>query len=562
MGRYVVDIDKYATLARQTAAEGCVLVKNENQTLPLRKGDKVAVFGRMAFHYYKSGLGSGGLVNTKYVVGILDALRKENDISLDENLLQVYEDWIKDHPYDAGVGWGLVPWSQEEMPLDDAVIEAADDDIALVIIGRTAGEDQDNVNEAGSYLLTAAERDMIAKVSRKFKRTAVILNVGNIIDMKDDYVNYLFQDILQKSLKANASDIHIEPFNDLLKIRIRVDGKMKEMINLDLDLYPPLASVIKYKADMDITEKRLPQDGRIDIKINNVIVDIRISTVPTTYGEKIVLRLLNRDSFLKTKEELGFSRKAINKIHKIINKKTGILLVTGPTGSGKTTTVYSILQDLKNTDKNIMTIENPVEYKMEGINQIQVNKKVGLTFEKGLKAILRQDPDIIMVGEIRDIETAKTAVRAAITGHLVISTLHTNDAISSIARLIDMEIPPYLLNASLIGVISQRLVRKVCSNCSNEIVVKQNDGKSISTAIPIGCEECRYTGYEGRTVAYEILVIDDDVKKAIQENKDARVIKEIAIKNGMITFDDSYSRLLRKKLTTLEECIMNKEIIN
>ena len=313
---------------------------------------------------------------------------------------------------------------------------------------------------------------------------------------------------------------------------------------------------------MDITEKRLPQDGRIDIKINNVIVDIRISTVPTTYGEKIVLRLLNRDSFLKTKEELGFSRKAINKIQKIINKKTGILLVTGPTGSGKTTTVYSILQDLKNTDKNIMTIENPVEYKMEGINQIQVNKKVGLTFEKGLKAILRQDPDIIMVGEIRDIETAKTAVRAAITGHLVISTLHTNDAISSIARLIDMEIPPYLLNASLIGVISQRLVRKVCSNCSNEIVVKQNDGKSISTAIPIGCEECRYTGYEGRTVAYEILVIDDDVKKAIQENKDARVIKEIAIKNGMITFDDSYSRLLRKKLTTLEECIMNKEIIN
>jgi beta-glucosidase len=184
MGRYVVDIDKYATLARQTAAEGCVLVKNENQTLPLRKGDKVAVFGRMAFHYYKSGLGSGGLVNTKYVVGILDALRKEKDISLDENLLQVYEDWIKDHPYDAGVGWGLVPWSQEEMPLDDALIEAADDDIALVIIGRTAGEDQDNVNEAGSYLLTAAERDMIAKVSRKFKRTAVILNVGNIIDMK------------------------------------------------------------------------------------------------------------------------------------------------------------------------------------------------------------------------------------------------------------------------------------------------------------------------------------------------------------------------------------------
>ena len=426
----------------------------------------------------------------------------------------------------------------------------------------TIGIEEENRYAMQDLKLVTGKNIVLKEMSKEEIDENIELCYGNIIDTKDDYVNYLFQDILQKSLKANASDIHIEPFNDLLKIRIRVDGKMKEMINLDLDLYPPLASVIKYKADMDITEKRLPQDGRIDIKINNVIVDIRISTVPTTYGEKIVLRLLNRDSFLKTKEELGFSRKAINKIHKIINKKTGILLVTGPTGSGKTTTVYSILQDLKNTDKNIMTIENPVEYKMEGINQIQVNKKVGLTIEKGLKAILRQDPDIIMVGEIRDIETAKTAVRAAITGHLVISTLHTNDAISSIARLIDMEIPPYLLNASLIGVISQRLVRKVCSNCSNEIVVKQNDGKSISTAIPIGCEECRYTGYEGRTVAYEILVIDDDVKKAIQENKDARVIKEIAIKNGMITFDDSYSRLLRKKLTTLEECIMNKEIIN
>lgn len=426
----------------------------------------------------------------------------------------------------------------------------------------TIGIEEENRYAMQDLKLVTGKNIVLKEMSKEEIDENIELCYGNIIDTKDDYVNYLFQDILQKSLKANASDIHIEPFNDLLKIRIRVDGKMKEMINLDLDLYPPLASVIKYKADMDITEKRLPQDGRIDIKINNVIVDIRISTVPTTYGEKIVLRLLNRDSFLKTKEELGFSRKAINKIQKIINKKTGILLVTGPTGSGKTTTVYSILQDLKNTDKNIMTIENPVEYKMEGINQIQVNKKVGLTFEKGLKAILRQDPDIIMVGEIRDIETAKTAVRAAITGHLVISTLHTNDAISSIARLIDMEIPPYLLNASLIGVISQRLVRKVCSNCSNEIVVKQNDGKSISTAIPIGGEECRYTGYEGRTVAYEILVIDDDVKKAIQENKDARVIKEIAIKNGMITFDDSYSRLLRKKLTTLEECIMNKEIIN
>lgn len=424
------------------------------------------------------------------------------------------------------------------------------------------GIEKENIYAAQDLKLVTGKNIIIKQVSREDVLENIELCYGDSINVDDDYANYLLQDILQKSLKEKASDIHIEPFSDSLKIRMRVDGNMKEMLNLELDLYPSLASVIKYKANMDITEKRLPQDGRIDVKIKDSLVDIRISTVPTTYGEKIVLRLLSRDSFLKTKEELGFSKDAIEKIQEIINKKTGILLVTGPTGSGKTTTVYSILKDLRNTSKNIMTIEDPVEYKMEGINQIQVNHKVGLTFEKGLKAILRQDPDIIMVGEIRDVETAKTAVRAAITGHLVISTLHTNDAVSSIARLIDMEIPPYLLNASLIGVISQRLVRKVCENCSNEVIINQNDKKSIYTAIPIGCEECLYTGYNGRTVAFEILSIDDEIRNGIQKNKEAKDIKNIAIKNGMITFEYTYSYLIKNKITTLEECIMNKEIIN
>lgn len=424
------------------------------------------------------------------------------------------------------------------------------------------GIEKENIYAAQDLKLVTGKNIIIKQVSREDVLENIELCYGDSINVDDDYANYLFQDILQKSVKEKASDIHIEPFSDSLKIRMRVDGNMKEMLNLELDLYPSLASVIKYKANMDITEKRLPQDGRIDVKIKDSLVDIRISTVPTTYGEKIVLRLLSRDSFLKTKEELGFSKDAIEKIQEIINKKTGILLVTGPTGSGKTTTVYSILKDLRDTSKNIMTIEDPVEYKMEGINQIQVNHKVGLTFEKGLKAILRQDPDIIMVGEIRDVETAKTAVRAAITGHLVISTLHTNDAVSSIARLIDMEIPPYLLNASLIGVISQRLVRKVCENCSNEVIINQNEKKSIYTAIPIGCEECLYTGYNGRTVVFEILSIDDEIRNGIQENKEAKDIKNIAIKNGMITFEDTYSYLIKNKITTLEECIMNKEIIN
>ena len=424
------------------------------------------------------------------------------------------------------------------------------------------GIEEENIYAIQDLKLVTGKNIILKQVSREDVLENIELCYGDSIDVDDDYANYLFQDILQKALKEKASDIHIEPFSDLLKIRIRVDGKMKEMLNLELDLYPSLTSVIKYRANMDITEKRLPQDGRIDVKIKDAVIDIRISTVPTTYGEKIVLRLLNRDSFLKTKYELGFSNEAVEKIQKIIKQRTGILLVTGPTGSGKTTTVYSILKDLRNSSKNIMTIEDPIEYKMEGINQIQVNHKVGLTFEKGLKAILRQDPDIIMVGEIRDVETAKTAVRAAITGHLVISTLHTNDAISSIARLIDMEIPPYLLNASLIGVISQRLVRKVCENCSNDVVINQNEKKSIYTTIPIGCEECSHTGYNGRTVAYEILTIDDEIRNEIQQNKEAKDIKNIAVKNGMITFEDTYSSLIKNKITTLEECIMNKEILS
>lgn len=426
----------------------------------------------------------------------------------------------------------------------------------------TIGIEKENTYAIQDLKLVTGKNILLKKVSKEEIVENIEICYSNLSRDSDDYINKLFKFILQKSIEEKASDIHIEPFKEIVKIRIRVDGKMKELNNITLDLYQPLVSVIKYKGNMDITEKRLPQDGRIDVEINNLIVDIRISTVPTIYGEKIVMRLLNRNSFLKTKEELGFSKKAIKNIEEIINKKTGILLVTGPTGSGKTTTVYSILEDLKNNSKNIMTIEDPVEYKMDGINQIQVNKKIELDFDIGLKAILRQDPDIIMVGEIRDEKTAQTAVRAAITGHLVISTLHTNDAVSSISRLLDMKIPPYLLNDSLIGVISQRLVRKVCPKCSNEVLIKESENESTNTTIAVGCEECNYIGYKGRTVAYEILQIDDDIKNAIQQNKEAKFIKEIGIKNGMITFDNSYERLLKNKITTLEECIINKEIIN
>ena len=376
---------------------------------------------------------------------------------------------------------------------------------------------------------------------------------NTISDLYEDYARVKFKEILNTSICKNASDIHIEPFEDDVIIRIRVDGQLNQILTLDMDSYSSLSTVIKLDSGMNITEKRLPQDGRIDIQIEDYTVDIRVSTMPTIYGEKIVLRILNRQSLIENKSDLGFSPYAIDKIDNIISKKSGILLVTGSTGSGKTTTVYSILNDLRKDNKNIMTIEDPVEYKIKGINQIQVNNKVGLTFELGLRSILRQDPDIIMVGEIRDIETAKTAIRAASTGHLVISTMHTNDAISSIDRLIEMKLPPYLISSTLIGVISQKLVRRVCESCRQTTNI--NDDINIEEYIDVvGCGECENVGYNGRTAMYEILEVDDNIKHEIKFWTDSSRIKEIAIESGMITFKDSAKYLIENNITTIEEC--------
>lgn len=352
---------------------------------------------------------------------------------------------------------------------------------------------------------------------------------GNNIEVDEDYAYKIFETILENAVSKNVSDIHIEPFDNYLIIRFRVDGELYEAFRYTLDLHIPLTSVIKLKSGIDITEKRLPQDGRADINIKDKLIDIRTSTIPTTYGEKTVLRILNRDNFFKTKEEIGFSQKAVQIINQMISNNSGIVLIVGETGCGKSTTMYSLLNDLNKISRNILTIEDPIEYKMDGINQIQVNSKVGLTFEKGLRAMLRQDPDVIMVGEIRDSETAKIAIRASITGHLVLSTLHTNDTVSSITRLKDMGVDLYLISASLVGVIAQRLVKKVCPYCNGE-----NNS----------CEYCYGSGYLGRTVVYEILQIDDEIRQCISDINKYKEIKDMAIKSGkMITFDDSYRNI-------------------
>ena len=371
-------------------------------------------------------------------------------------------------------------------------------------------------------------------------------------NLHEDYARIQFKEILTEAIHKGASDIHIEPFEDEIVIRIRVDGQLSKILTIATESYSFLLTVIKLDSGMNIAEKRLPQDGRMEKKIDDIIVDIRSSTIPTIYGEKMVLRILNRQSLIKEKSELGFSKPAIEKIENIINKKSGILLVTGSTGSGKTTTVYSILNDLLNSKKNIMTIEDPVEYKIKGINQ--VNDKIGLTFDVGLRSILRQDPDIIMIGEIRDVETAKIAIRAASTGHLVISTMHTNNAISSINRLMEMKLPPYLISSTLIGVISQKLVRKICNNCNHGIVIKNDVDEEININTELGCDKCEDTGYYGRTAIYEILEINENLKHYINNWTNSCNIASIAIGNEMITFEDSARYLIENHITTQEEC--------
>ena len=381
--------------------------------------------------------------------------------------------------------------------------------------------------------------------------------------IESDFSKDILENILQKAVLLNASDIHIEPFEKLLKIRMRVDGSLKEINTYNIELHSQLSTLIKLLAGMNIAEKRLPQDGRIDKDIDNNIVDLRISTIPTVHGEKIVIRILNRNTFFKSKYEIGFSDEAINKIKSMTSDMSGLIIVTGPTGSGKTTTLYSILNDFKNIDKNIVTIEDPVEYKIEGINQVQVNYKYGLDFATGLKSILRQDPDIIMIGEIRDKETAQIAIRAASTGHLVISTMHTNNSVESINRLVDMGIPRYLISSVLKGIISQKLVRKVCEHCSIEEELDENTYTKLklkTIKIEQGCSKCNYSGYKGRIAVYEILEINKRIKHSIIDSELSDEIYNLGKLNGMISFQDSCSYLLKNGITTLKECMFMDNI--
>lgn len=380
-------------------------------------------------------------------------------------------------------------------------------------------------------------------------------------EVKNAPVVKLVDSIIQNAVRARASDIHIEPFEKYQKIRYRIDGELKEVLRTPKETAGALTTRIKILASLNIAERRIPQDGRILTSADGNPVDLRVSVLPTLHGEKVVIRILRRDNFLVSKENLGLGYDDMKKLTKIMSSPHGIILVTGPTGSGKSTTLYTILSDLNTDDKNIVTVEDPVEYMMEGINQVNVNIKAGLTFAAGLRSILRQDPDIVMVGEIRDSETAEIAVRAAITGHLVLSTIHTNDAPSTVLRLVDMGIEPYLVASSLSGIVAQRLVRRICPSCKVEYEAtdfeKKFLGFSKDTNLKLykgsGCNNCDNTGYKGRVAAFEILDIDKEIKEAIMSDTNTEELKELCIKRGMKTLKQYGVEMVLNGVTTAEE---------
>ncbi|GIW43008.1 MAG: type II secretion system protein GspE [Candidatus Binatia bacterium] len=376
----------------------------------------------------------------------------------------------------------------------------------------------------------------------------------------------LVNQLIFQAAKDRASDIHIEPYERDLLVRFRIDGVLYDILSPPKRFQPIIISRVKVMAGLNIAEKRLPQDGRIRIRLAGKDIDIRVSVVPTAHGERVVMRLLDRASTLLQLEELGLTGNKLETVNRLIRQSHGIILVTGPTGSGKTTTLYACLSKINTTDKNIITIEDPIEYQLHGVGQIQVNPKIDLTFANGLRSILRQDPDVIMVGEIRDTETAEIAIQAALTGHLVFSTLHTNDSFGAMTRLLDMGIEPFLVSSSVIAVMAQRLVRRVCPECrvayrpTREeieevgITPQQLGGREIYKQGP-GCANCKGKGYRGRTGIHELLVVDDEIRGLVMKSADAASIRRAATAHGMSTLRQDGAEKILAGITTIEEVL-------
>jgi general secretion pathway protein E len=403
--------------------------------------------------------------------------------------------------------------------------------------------------------------DGIANIASELEDAA-----QDILDESDEApIIRLVNSVLNQAAKERASDVHIEPMEKYVMIRFRRDGVLKEVVRTSKRFQPSITSRVKIMGGLNIAEKRLPQDGRIRIKVAGRDIDLRLSTIPTAHGERIVMRLLDKTSTTLDLKTLGMRADVVQAIDALVHRPNGILLCTGPTGSGKTTTLYSALMTINNPDINILTIEDPVEYQLEGIGQMQVNPKIDFTFAKGLRATLRQDPDVVLVGEIRDLETAEIAVQAALTGHLVLSTVHTNDAASTYTRLVDMGVEPFLLSSSIVGILAQRLIRVLCKDCRvphlptdlelEQLGLKRGDPrlKKATFFRAKGCPECGMSGYAGRSGLHELLTPTEEVKRLVVAKSDAGTIKRAAMADGMATLRDDGALKVMAGITTVEE---------
>ncbi len=457
-------------------------------------------------------------------------------------------------------------------PLDDlrrllgwenAPVVLATEGTILSTINYAFDVSRDSTKEFFEIMNGEVAEDLISEIEE----------TGDLLDETSDApIIKLVNLLLSHAIKDRASDIHIEPFQHSLKVRYRIDGMLYNLLNLPKRIQASLVSRIKVMAKLNIAEKRLPQDGRIEVKVGDRSVDIRVSVIPTAFGERVVLRLLDKSNKILKLSDLGLEDRKIRLFNRLIKSPYGIILVTGPTGSGKTTTLYAALLTINNSEINIITIEDPIEYQIEGIGQIQVNPKIDLTFANGLRSIVRQDPDVILVGEIRDRETAEIAIQSSLTGHLVFSTLHTNDAASAITRLIDMGIEPFLVASSVIAIVAQRLVRVLCPRCKEPYIPDDESLRDIGFNKNVvleyelyrrkGCPACMNTGYRGRTAIFEILVMDDNIKKLILRTTDANQINEEAVKRGMETLIQDGARKVLQGITTIEEVLRVTRILN
>jgi len=508
-----------------------------------------------------------GLITDNDIIEVLERKLGIPSVNLDEHALD--PDIVNLIPENLARRYEIIAIDQKDGFLYVAMTDPLDiyaiDDVKLYTNCKIQPviSTRESILRSIDKLYKKQQMDIVSKEISEYYE----INKNEDIDNQNSEVNRapivkLLNSIIQQAIEMRASDIHIEPFADYLRIRYRIDGDLKEIMRLSKSIHSPLITRIKIIGQMDIAEKRLPQDGRVENRISNKIIDMRISTMPTIYGEKVVLRLLDRENFLLTKSEIGFTEKNYECFNKLIHQPYGMILLTGPAGSGKTTTLYAIIRELNSIEKNIITIEDPVEYKLNGINQIQINPKAGLNFANGLRSILRQDPDIIMIGEIRDSETAQIAIRAAITGHLVLTTLHTNDCPSSITRLVDMGIEPYLVSSAVIGVISQRLVKRLCEYCkvayeasySEKILLGVDPDKEVVLYRAKGCSLCN-NGYFGRIAVHEVMIVNEEMRKLINERVNTDELRKCAINSGMTTIMNNLIELVLKGVSSIEEIL-------